>query len=359
MHAKPDIENLPFSLKDLRTAIPKEYFRANLVKSLFYYFFDFTLITLLASAIYYSLHYGYYYLLLLLVPLQGSMFWSLFVVGHDCGHGSFAKNDRVNYVFGLFAHSFLLVPYFSWKKSHKKHHSYHSNLEKDESHVPLSKKYHRALLYILGKQTKRRVYHKLYQLCLYFPIYLFFNDHPNYKGKVISHFAFNDVFFRETEKAKFTISIIGYVAMLGLLAAGTVFFFPVMLFAYFLPWLVYNMLLHFVTYLHHTHEDNPWFYHTNWNYLKGALSTTDYDFGKITPVLNFFHHNIERYHVIHHLFPSIPHYNLKKANEAIVPILKDYYHLEAFTLATYKRIYDNCKYVSEPNTREQVHYFQA
>ena len=33
-------------------------------------------------------------------------------------------------------HSFLFAPYFSWRVSHNRHHSYHGSMEKDELFVP-------------------------------------------------------------------------------------------------------------------------------------------------------------------------------------------------------------------------------
>jgi len=45
-----------------------------------------------------------------------------------------------------------------------------------------------------------------------------------------------------------------------------------------------------------------------WSYLRGGLTTIDRDYG----LLNNIHHDIGT-HVIHHLFPQIPHYHLIEA----------------------------------------------
>jgi hypothetical protein len=45
---------------------------------------------------------------------QGTMFWALFVLGHDCGHGSFSNNSNLNSVVGHILHSSILVPYHGW-----------------------------------------------------------------------------------------------------------------------------------------------------------------------------------------------------------------------------------------------------
>lgn len=42
---------------------------------------------------------------------QGTMFWALFVIGHDCGHQSFSNNKALNDFVGHLTHSSILVPY--------------------------------------------------------------------------------------------------------------------------------------------------------------------------------------------------------------------------------------------------------
>jgi omega-3 fatty acid desaturase (delta-15 desaturase) len=46
---------------------------------------------------------------------QGTMFWALFVVGHDCGHQSFSNNRALNDFVGNITHSSILVPYHGWR----------------------------------------------------------------------------------------------------------------------------------------------------------------------------------------------------------------------------------------------------
>ncbi|KAL9666023.1 hypothetical protein QQ045_000345 [Rhodiola kirilowii] len=42
---------------------------------------------------------------------EGTMFWALLVLEHDCGHGSFSDSPTLNSVLGHALHSFILVPY--------------------------------------------------------------------------------------------------------------------------------------------------------------------------------------------------------------------------------------------------------
>lgn len=51
-----------------------------------------------------------------------------------------------------------------------------------------------------------------------------------------------------------------------------------------------------------------WSLYQEWSYLRGGLTTLDRDYGWI----NNIHHDIGT-HVVHHLFPQIPHYNLVEA----------------------------------------------
>ena len=114
--------------------------------------------------------------------------------------------------------------------------------------------------------------------------------------------------------------------MVAVLAAVTVKLGPLMTLAlYGVPYWVNVAWLDAVTYLHHhgssdENEQIPWYRGEEWSYLRGGLSTIDRDSG----IVNKVHHDIGT-HVVHHLFPQIPHYNLCAATEAAKPVFGKYY----------------------------------
>lgn len=87
----------PFTLADIRKAIPEKCFKKDAMRSLSYLARDVFVVAGLAFgalAIKSPFWWPAYWL------AQGTMFWALFVVGHDCGHGSFSNNKSLNNVIG-------------------------------------------------------------------------------------------------------------------------------------------------------------------------------------------------------------------------------------------------------------------
>jgi fatty acid desaturase len=68
--------------------------------------------------------------------VTGTVALGLWVLAHECGHGAFSKNKALQDGIGYVIHSAMLVPYFSWQRSHAVHHQYTNNLELGETHVP-------------------------------------------------------------------------------------------------------------------------------------------------------------------------------------------------------------------------------
>ncbi|MEM9772913.1 MAG: fatty acid desaturase, partial [Cyanobacteria bacterium P01_D01_bin.73] len=119
---------LPFTVKQVRDAIPPECFQPSLMRSMSYFFLDVGII----SGLYAIAHYlDSWFVWPLFWAAQGTMFWALFVVGHDCGHQSFSRYKWVNNFIGHLSHTPILVPYHGWRISHRTHHANTGNIETD------------------------------------------------------------------------------------------------------------------------------------------------------------------------------------------------------------------------------------
>ncbi|KAI3436018.1 hypothetical protein D9Q98_002075 [Chlorella vulgaris] len=304
----------PFTLQDMRDAIPAECFEKDTFRSAAHLALDVGIVAALAIGAYTignPLVWPLYWF------LQGTMFWALFVVGHDCGHQSWSNNKTLNDFVGNIVHSSIMVPYHGWRISHRTHHANHGHVENDESWHPTVK----------SNYEKLDKWAKLGRLLFPFPLFAYpfylLNRSP---GKNGSHYDPKSDLFTASEGPLVETSNKFQCAWIGFLAGCTVALGPLaMLNLYVLPYWVFVVWLDVVTYLHHhgpsdPEEEVPWYRGEEWSYFRGGLSTIDRDYG----IFNKLHHDIGT-HVVHHLFPQIPHYHLQKATEAVKPIMGDYY----------------------------------
>ncbi|KAE8725150.1 Omega-6 fatty acid desaturase, endoplasmic reticulum isozyme 1 [Hibiscus syriacus] len=106
--------------------------------------------------------------------VQGSVMTGVWVIAHECGHHAFSDYQWVDDTVGLILHSALLVPYFSWKYSHRRHHSNTGSLERDEVFVPKKRSSIRWWAKYLNNPLGR-FFSVTIQLTLGWPLYLMFN----------------------------------------------------------------------------------------------------------------------------------------------------------------------------------------
>ncbi len=323
-------QELDFTLQDLKAAIPAHCFQPSVFKSLAYFFLDLGIIAAL-YAVAHGINSWLFFPIFWLA--QGTMFWALFVVGHDCGHGSFSRYKWLNNLVGHLAHTPILVPYHGWRISHRTHHANTGNIDTDESWYPVDESTYQAMPW---PQKMVRFYGALFA----YPFYLFFRS----SGRSGSHFMPGSDLFRPSERRDVLVSTLCWSAMVVVLAwvgltQGLLFLATY----YVAPYLVFVAWLDLVTFLHHTEPDIPWYRGDEWYFLKGALSTIDRDYGFINPI----HHNIGT-HVAHHIFLAIPHYHLKTATAAIKPILGDYYRISTEPVwRSFARSFWACHYVAD------------
>lgn len=216
-------------------------------------------------------------------------------------------------------HSFLLIPYHSWRITHSQHHKSNSHFERDTAFVPPTKE-------IANKFFQETPVLNLIPLIILlfigWPIYLIFNVGSQRYNKRANHFDPSSPYFKEKDRHLIIWSDIGLLAVLSLFAwliqiYGVIFWVKY----YFVPYTFVNFWLVTITYLHHTDMRVPKYRGQEWNFVRGALSTVDRDYG----VFNYIHHHIGDSHIVHHLFSTIPHYHAIEATPYLKKFLGKYY----------------------------------
>jgi omega-6 fatty acid desaturase (delta-12 desaturase) len=256
------------------------------------------LLLLWALMLYCLESYGYWACLPLALPAAGFLV-RLFMIQHDCGHGSFfpgrSANDRIGRIVGVLT----LTPYDYWRRTHAVHHATAGNLDRrgmgDVNTLTVAE--YRAL------PRWRRVAYRLSRNQLVLlglgPIYLFVIKYRlpvglmrDGKGVWISAMATN-------------LAIAGVVAGMWALVGIRDFLLvqlPITLLAGSAGvWLFY---------VQHQFEDTYWARQGGWSFHAGALQgATHYD---LPGVLRWLTANIGIHHV-HHLATRIPSYRLREA----------------------------------------------
>lgn len=252
----------------------------------------------------------------------------IFIIFHDCCHGSFFKNKKINNILGTITGVITMFPYEKWKREHSIHHATSSNLDKrgtGDVWIMTVDEY-------LEASFKERLAYRLYRNPLVMfglgPIYLFFvTNRMNRKDA------------RKKERMNtylINVSIIAvYAAMIWLVGwqAFLIVQAPILFVAGSLGiWLFY---------VQHQFEDSYFEDESEWDYVKAAVDGSSYY--KLPKVLQWVTGNIG-YHHVHHLSPRVPNYNLEKAHESTPPLQKATTITVSSSLESIRfRLYDESK----------------
>jgi omega-6 fatty acid desaturase (delta-12 desaturase) len=253
--------------------------------------------------------------------LQGLNWTGLWVMAHECGHQAFSDSRSVNDAVGLVLHSFLLVPYHSWRISHGNHHKHTNHLTKDTVFVPDKSE---VLREIVNESPVVSLFWMLVTFTIGWPGYLLWNATGQKYSRPANHFSPSSPLFHQDEARDVVISDIGIFAMLSVIGSMVHHFGAVNVICYYLfPYMWVNFWLVFITYLQHTDIRVPHYSPDEWNFVRGALATVDRDFGA---PLNWWLHHINDSHVVHHIFSQMPFYNaIQVTRKHIRGILGDNY----------------------------------
>ncbi|MCT0198873.1 fatty acid desaturase [Synechococcus sp. CS-1325] len=299
--------------------------------------------------------------------VAGTLAMGCWVLAHECGHNAFHPNRTIEAGVGLVLHSLLLVPYFSWQRSHAVHHSHCNHLEAGETHVPsLGESPWAGFTVKLKRVVGESAYGMvsiLVHLLLGWPLYLLFGitGGPE-QGFPTSHFIDSKPFntgrrplFPGKWKDLMHLSNAGLIVVLALLllwASQTSM--ARVLCVYGLPYLIINAWLVCYTWLQHTDAEIPHFSESDWDWAKGALQTVDRPYG---PLLNLLHHGIGSTHVAHHLNPRIPHYNAWRATEILRAAFPEHVRVDPTPIhQALWRVGRHCSYVTRDEQNGGYYY---
>lgn len=272
----------PYQHPDLRRSLWQ------LANSLLPYFFLWGLMV-------WGLQFSYWLTLALAIPAAGFMM-RIFIIFHDCGHGSFFKSRRLNAMVGSITGVLTFTAYHHWTRDHAIHHATAGDLDRrgvGDVETLTVKEYlslppWRQLIYRLMRNP-------FFMLVIGAPIVFW----------VVHRFARPGVDRRERNSVLWTnLALAGVILLLGL-AIGFKTFLLVQL-----PIVAFGTAMGvWLFYVQHQFEGVYWRRHTDWDYLDAALLGASYY--KLPRLLQWFSGNIG-FHHLHHLAPRIPNYNLEK-----------------------------------------------
>lgn len=228
----------------------------------------------------------------------------MFIIFHDCTHGSFFKNKKANAIVGTITGILTLFPYEKWKREHAIHHASSGNLDKrgvGDIWVMTIEEYVNA-----SKWT--RLKYRLYRHPL-----IMFGIGPLWLILVTSRFNRKDARKKERRNTYLInvslvflysslIYLIGWQAFL--IVQGTTMF-------------IAGVLGIWLFYVQHTFEDSYFEDESEWDYVKAAIEGSSYY--ELPKVLQWVTGNIGFHHV-HHLSPRVPNYHLEKAHTSTPPL---------------------------------------
>lgn len=256
------------------------------------------------------------YLLTLVFAFVAALFvMRIFIIFHDCGHGSFFKNKKWNDIVGILTGIMTLTPYYAWRHSHAVHHATAGDLDRrgvGDVWTMTREEFEKSPL-------GTRLFYRLYR-----NPFMTFGIGPTIDFVVLQRLMGTAAQGKQRERRSviyLNLILLGILLGMGFTIGFREYILvqlPITAFASsFGVWLFY---------VQHQYEDVYWERHDNWDFEKAALEGSS--FYKLPRIMQWFSGNIG-FHHIHHLSPRIPNYNLEACHNE-----NEIFQIEPLTLRT-------------------------
>jgi len=244
---------------------------------------------------------GWWFMLTLCLP-AGGLLVRLFIIQHDCGHGSFLPSRAANDWLGRGLGLLTVTPYDSWKRAHALHHAGTGNLGRRGTGDILTL----TVREYAGRSWWGRLSYRLYRnplllVLLSSPLnFLLLQRLPGSMG-LPWRAAWRDV---GALNLAIAASVAGLALAIGSLGAVLlVLVFTVSVAAWIGGWLFF---------VQHQYEGTVWDCPEDWDFHRAALGGSSYFV--LPRALQWLTGNVGLHHV-HHLNSRIPNYRLQACLE--------------------------------------------
>lgn len=233
----------------------------------------------------------------------GGLLVRLFIIQHDCGHGSFLPSRAANDWTGRALSLLTLTPYDSWKRAHALHHASTGDLSRrgtgDVETLTV-----REYLALPGlRRLRYRLYRNPFLLIgLGSPLNFLLLQRMPFGVGLPWRTAWRDVLALDVSLAALVCLLV--MATGGLLPVLAALVPAVCVAAWIGGWLFY---------VQHQYEDTIWETSEDWDLHAAALGGSSYYV--LPTVLQWFTGNVGLHHV-HHLNSRIPNYRLQECLDA-------------------------------------------
>ncbi|GJM10258.1 MAG: fatty acid desaturase [Lysobacteraceae bacterium] len=240
-----------------------------------------------------------YWLTLLLAVIASGFLVRIFIILHDCSHGSFFRSRRANAIIGFLAGIVTFTPYHQWRAQHARHHVTSGDLDRRGTGDIWTLTVQEYLESTRLKRIAYRLTRNPVFLFVIGPLYMF-----------LIHQRFPSPAMKKRDRMFVHLTNLCLVAVATSLSLLIGFKTYVLI---QLPLLTISSAFGlWLFYVQHQFDGVYWKRKDDWSYADAALKGSSYY--KLPGMLQWFSGNIG-FHHLHHLSASIPNYNLQRCHE--------------------------------------------
>ena len=230
--------------------------------------------------------------------IAGALLIRIFIIFHDCTHGSFFTSPRLNLLFGRIISVFVFTPFEHWKWEHNVHHATSGKLD-DRNTGDIT------TLTVEEYQSASS-----FQKCLY---HIYRNPFTLFLVGSLFRFIVQERFSSKSANPKRRHSVWATNIAILILSSVLISIYG------FKHWAMIQLLTVAVAssigvwlfYVQHQFEEAYWAREGDWDFIDAAMLGSSYY--KLPKVLQWLTGNIG-FHHIHHLSPRIPNYHLENCH---------------------------------------------